>query len=299
MNENFYKNLLESLHDGVCFRDMENRITFWNKGAEELTGYKRVEIVGKSCSDGFLAHMGEDGEGLCHGKHCPAARTALQEKEIAEPAYIRHKEGHRIPVFLRARPIRDAAGKVIGSVEVISDNTAFLRARRRAEDYARMALTDTLTEVHNRRHIESVLKVRLDEFHNYGLGFGILFMDANGFKKINDRFGHGAGDQVLRIIGRTLAANIRPFDTVGRWGGDEFVAIINGVDERQLKQTAERFQALVGGTHWEERGETVKISLSTGATLARHDDTAETLIRRADELMYKSKALSGQPVAVG
>ena len=286
--ETFYKGILDNLYDGIYFVDRERKITYWNKAAERITGFLSREALGRHCYDHILNHINDEGDPLCH-RDCPLATCIETGKPMQTDAYIHHKEGYRMPVSIRVTPILDREGNIIGAAELFSDNSAKALMLQRMEELETMALIDPLTRMANRRYIEMHLHNRLEEMHRYGWTFCVLFVDIDDFKRINDTYGHDAGDKVLRIVGRTLAGNARPFDIFGRWGGEEFVAIIENVSFKNLPMVANRFRLLVENSYLSVGDETIRVSVSVGATVARLDDTVETLLRRADQLMYQSK----------
>ena len=115
-------------------------------------------------------------------------------------------------------------------------------------------------------------------------------IDVDHFKVINDSFGHATGDHALREVAKTLKGTLRPADVVGRWGGDEFIAVVHHVSNEILMHLAERCCAMVAQISFPTSdGIPVSASVSIGGTLALPDDTAETLIKRADRLMYRNK----------
>ena len=110
----FYERLLDSLHDGVYFVNTERTIQYWNKGAELLTGYLASEVVGRSCYDNILAHVNEQGCGLCMNR-CPLAATIADGVRRESEIYLRHKLGHRVPISVRVAPISNEEGRVVGA----------------------------------------------------------------------------------------------------------------------------------------------------------------------------------------
>ena len=123
----------------------------------------------------------------------------------------------------------------------------------RIAQFEKMAYLDTLTGVANRRFTEMTLHSRLDERQRYGWSFGVLFIDVDHFKNVNDQYGHEVGDQVLAMVAKTLSNSVRSFDFVGRWGGEEFLAILANVDAAELHAFANRIRALVEQSHLDGR----------------------------------------------
>ena len=296
--KDFFKDLLDNLSDGVYFVDRERRILYWNRGAERITGYRAEEVVGRFCFDNILMHVSPDGCALCRGL-CPLARTIQDGRARENEVFLHHREGHRVPVLVRISPLRDEDGTMVGAVEVFSDNSSKVAALRKIEELQEVALLDPLTQLGNRRYCEITLADKFAEMARFGWTFGVLFMDLDEFKSVNDRYGHEVGDETLRIIAKTLLANTRTMDFIGRWGGEEFLAVIVNVDEVGLVQIAERFKMLVSQTTIEVEGGAIKVTISTGVTLAGPDDTQDSLMRRADALMYRAKAEGRNRVIIG
>ena len=153
----------------------------------------------------------------------------------------------------------------------------------------------------NRRYTEIKVNVKLQKLSKYAWekDFGLLFVDADDFKKINDEYGHEAGDRALRMIARTFINNIREHDFIGRWGGEEFIAVISDVDRRALFIIAEKLRALVEETQIEYLDKKIKVTVSIGATIAKRSESIGDLITRADALMYYSKHLEKNCVTIG
>ena len=297
MNDDLYRRILDSIHDGVYLVDPDRRITYWNRGAERITGYGADEAVGRRCQDNFLVHVDADGASLCRDG-CPLAWTMGDGRPREAEVFLQHKDGHRVPVSVRASPIRDAAGRVEGAVEIFSDNSRVAAAADLVEELRGLALLDPLTEVGNRRFVEQQLKARLDELDRYGWPVGVLFADVDLFKKVNDRHGHATGDRVLRMVARTLENGVRSFDVVGRWGGEEFVLLIVNVDVGHLRAVAEKLRRLVEGSGFSEGQESIRVTVSVGGVMAVPGETAEAVVARADRLMYASKAAGRNRVTV-
>jgi len=284
-----YLRILDSLNDGVYFVDRHRQITYWNQGAESLSGYSREEIVGTHCSDNTLVHVDEQGVNLCVNG-CPLSKAMVDGRECEAEAFLHHKDGHRLRVSVKAIPVFDEDGEVIGAVEVFKDLTHQEALQKKMEQLEEMALLDPLTRLANRRHVEASLQRRLEEFTRYGWNFGVLFIDVDHFKSINDEYGHDVGDKVLKLVSLTLQNSLRPFDFLGRWGGEEFVALVVNVNEKQLVHIAERARRLLEQSQIQVADKRIQVTVSIGATMAERADNMGDLVKRADQLMYRAKS---------
>ena len=150
-------------------------------------------------------------------------------------------------------------------------------------------MLDPLTRLANRTYIENEIDCRINEFRKFAVPFGIIFLDIDHFKGVNDTYGHLVGDSVLRLIANTLSANCRPFDLFGRFGGEEFIGIIRNTTEEHLISTAQRLRILTAASSLPYKEGQISVTISIGATMARGDDTRDSIIERADSLMYRSK----------
>jgi diguanylate cyclase (GGDEF)-like protein/PAS domain S-box-containing protein len=286
--DGFFRGILDSLHDGVYFVDVNKRITYWNKGAERITGYKSSEAVGICCSDNLLVHIDDKGSNLCQGG-CPLAQTLVDGHVRETEAYLQHKDGHRLPVFIRVSPLRDSEGRIVGAVETFSDNSSKTALLHRIDELQKESLVDSLTGLANRRCIDMKLRSRIDEMQRYGWPCGLIFLDIDNFKIVNDTHGHNVGDRVLKMVARTLSSNLRSHDLLGRYGGEEFVAIITNVTMSKLYSFANRLRLLVEKSSLDIEYSSLRVTVSIGATVVRPEDTVETAISRADLFMYNSK----------
>jgi diguanylate cyclase (GGDEF)-like protein/PAS domain S-box-containing protein len=297
--QDFFKNIIDNLYDGVYFVDRDRRITYWNKGAERISGYTDKQVIGRRCRDNLLNHVTANGVQLCQD-HCPLAAVMEDGKPREAEVYLHHADGYRVPVMVRATALRDGEGRIIGAVESFSNNETVINARRRLQDLHQIAHTDSLTRIGNRPHMERRIRAAIVEFEDSQSRAGLLFMDIDHFKKINDTHGHDAGDLALRMVANTFRLALRSTDTIGRWGGEEFVAILHDISSVDaLQAAAEKVRFLVETSRLDFGGHSLTVTASIGATLLNSNDTPETLIHRADGLMYRSKQAGGNRVTVG
>jgi len=213
---------------------------------------------------------------------------------------LHHAEGYRVPVLIRAVPLRNEDGEIIGAVESFYNNESVLTTRRKLVEMRHAVLIDPLTGINNRLHLEGRLRAVIAESEHTKVGVGLLFIDVDHFKHFNDSYGHEIGDRVLRMVANNLRHNLRTNDTIGRWAGDEFVVILSDVrDKQHLRSIASKLKKLVEYSRLDLEDKSLFVTVSVGGTLLLPDDTPESFIRRADELMYSSKKLGRNYVVVG
>jgi len=294
----FYKRLFDQLHDGVYFVDRKRRITYWNAAAERVTGFARDEVVGSYCFDNILRHVDRAGTELClHG--CPLHSTIGDGRAREADVFLHHKNGHRVAVHVRVTPMQDEAGNVIGAGEIFSEKGARTDVERRLSELRRQLLVDQLTQLANRQYAERTIRTHLFEMRNGGPTFGVLFMDVDHFKSFNDNYGHEVGDRALKTVANTLVGCVRPTDVVARWGGEEFVGVFDEVDGAALETVCQKLLVVVRNSDVLAADMRLRVTISIGATLARPDEDSELLVRRADELMYRSKSGGRNRATIG
>jgi diguanylate cyclase (GGDEF)-like protein len=240
---------------------------------------------------------------LCR-QGCPLT-AVLEGSEVENhEMYVRCRDGSRRPVAVTATPVRDEDGRIVGAVEVFRDNREKLAVEEERERALRLACLDALTGVANRRRMERTLENYLAEGYVARAPGVLLLLDVDHFKKVNDTCGHEAGDAVLRTVARTLEGCVRVGDTVGRWGGEEFVVLLAATTREQGKEIAERLRCQVertvtrvGEQEMGERGigergigeRGIVVTCSVGGAVIEDGDTVRTLVRRSDEQMYRAK----------
>ena len=290
LDKNSYARIIDNLHDGLYFVDKNRVITYWNKAAERISGFTGIEVIGKSCANCILTHVDGLGRSLCLGL-CPLAATIADGVDREAEVYLHHKNGHRVPVLIRVSTLKDPTGNIIGGIELFTDVSNIHANSLRVLELEKLALLDNLTQLANRRYIERELQVRIEEYKRREIPFGVLFIDIDHFKNVNDIHGHDAGDSALCFVGQTLISNSRPFDLYGRWGGDEFLAIIRNVSTDDLVELGERLRVLVEHSYIVHDGIELQVTVSIGATSIKDNDSIRRLIKRADTLLYQSKEI--------
>ncbi len=294
------ESVLGQLQEGVYVVDRDRTIVYWNAGAERITGFSAEEVVGRRCPDDVPRHVDDTGRELCN-TGCPILRPLADGHHATVQAYLHHKRGHRVPVSASGYAIRDTGDSIIGAIQIFSDATPVRILEEQVERLSQMAFLDDLTRLPNRRYAQMRLEAMLSEFARYAITFGVLMLDIDRFKNLNDAHGHKTGDQVLAMVGETLARSVRPSDVVARWGGEEFLVLAPHADAIGLRGCAERCRLLVesSGLRTGPEAPYLVATVSIGGTVVAGGDTAEALVARADKLMYRSKAEGRNRVTVG
>lgn len=164
-----------------------------------------------------------------------------------------------------------------------------LRLKARIAELERLVVRDTLTPLFNRRHFMDVLDRWCWRAHRYGGNYGLLFIDVDNLKTVNDSHGHPAGDAMLVAIAEALLSAVRRSDIVARIGGDEFAILLDNIPEGQLQDKAEKIVKTVGRLSVKHDKQSLKPSISAGHTMLEPGVPAVELLLRADRAMYNAK----------
>ncbi|RZM78395.1 GGDEF domain-containing protein [Pseudoalteromonas rubra] len=276
---------LSSIGDGVICCDVDSRVIFMNPVAEAVLALLTEEVKGQPISEVMpLYHEGsdrpiEDQMAVC--------MRSQQTVSLPDSTCFRNHLGLEFAIDDSCSPVYNNAGKVIGAVMIFQDVTES-RALKRKMNH--LAHHDALTGLPNRLLLQDRLiqacKRALRNRHQ----FAVVFMDLNKFKKINDSLGHDFGDLLLKQIAHRLTDAIRACDTVSRMGGDEFVLLLDAIeDKRHVGSVIKKVLDRVCG-QYEIKGVEVQATLSAGVALYPDDgDNAEVLMKRADSAMYRAK----------
>ena len=300
--------ILDSLNTAVFYVDSDLRIRRWNKAARELTGYDDKDLLGRSCKGNLLCNIEKTSEPLCNNG-CPL-KAAIQDgvsKEVL--AFVRNnKTGNRIPVKAETKPVY-IGGNIAGALAVLSksessgETAGTTEYRKNKNDLidslTKIALTDKLTGLYNRRYFEGEVNVKLTEMQSDKSQYGVLFLDIDNFSNFNNTYGHDMGDAVLIEISNAIMGNIRKSDVFCRWGGEEFVGIFNVDSPQGLISLGNKILKSVRDVRVKHNGGELCITASVGITGARPGDTVDGVIQRADKLMYDSKTAGKDRYTIG
>ena len=266
-----------------CLYDPDWTMKFVSQGCTKLTGYEPDELVNNRVTS-YAALVSD----ASNQQLFEQVRVALEKEESFSLEYeVTRKDGSRIWVWERGRGVQEDDGSLHleGIILDISDRKVL------ETELEQMATRDPLTGLLNRREMSRVLDEELQRARRYQRPMAVLWVDFDHFKDVNDTYGHAAGDSVLRSISRLLLGSVRSVDSIGRFGGEEFVIVLPEMDLEEAQETAERLRRKVA----EEpqplgNGEAVPLTISVGvAVYPDHGQTASTLCAAADKAMYLAK----------
>lgn len=282
-----YTKILNGISEGVYFVDINRKISFWNRAAEDITGYLSKEIINRYCCDNILNHVDEKGNKLCISG-CPLLDTMNDGKPREQKVYLRHKNGFRIPVIIKVISIYEK-GKIIGAVETFTDVSPNKMLLQSNNDLMENIFKDDLTKLANRKYLNIHLNSVMLKYKKLKIPFGLMFLDIDFFKKINDNYGHNIGDDILKMVAKVFNNSCRDNDIIGRWGGEEFIGVFENIDEKKIIEIADRIRMLIENSEIEIDNKKIKVTISIGISLIKDDETIESLIKRADDGVYLAK----------
>ena len=279
---------LAALDEGVVVFQRDRGVVDANAAASAILGLPREDLLGLAADDSGWRCVREDGSPWPPETLPVAATFASGDGESRVVVGLARDDGEQW-LSCTTAPLRDAAGAVEYVIATFSDVTAERAASQRM---AWRALHDELTGLANRALLYDRLEGSLAAADVEGGGpYAVLFCDLDGFKAVNDRFGHSVGDALLVSAATRLAAVMREHDMVARWGGDEFVVLADGLDGAPVLEFAERLRSAVANPFEliddEGRPITVNVTLSVGVAMA--GSSAPTVLRLADLALYEAK----------
>lgn len=277
-----FKTTLICIGDGVISTDTQGQVVIMNKIAEQLTGWTQSEALGQPIEAVFPIID----EFTRARRDNPVANVLATEAiiELLNHTLLISKDGTERPIEDSAAPIHDEHGHLSGVVLVFRD---FTEKKKSHDAIEYLSFHDYLTGLYNRRFYEEEL-ARLDTRRRWPLT--IVMGDVNGLKLINDSFGHGTGDQLLKKTAVAIRNGCRADDIIARIGGDEFVILLPETDASEAAQLIKRIKNLLKKEHIEG----MEISVSFGSeTKNSADDDIEAVIKKAEDEMYHNKLFEG------
>ncbi len=277
---------LNSIGDAVLTTNLAGDVTYLNQVAEQMTGWSREEAVGRQLSEVFRIVDGVTREATPN----PAQRAISENRTVglAADSILLRGDGGESAIEDSAAPIHNRDGQVAGAVIVFHDVS---ESRAIAQKMAYLAQHDFLTGLPNRALLTERLSRAIGQARRHDKRVGLLFVDLDYFKHINDSLGHALGDLLLQRVAERLIACVRDTDTVCRQGGDEFVILLAEIEQAtDAAPIADKLLAAVAESCL-IAGHELHVSLSVGISIFPDDgQDADTVMKNADTAMYHAKA---------
>jgi len=267
---------VEQTDDLIRIVEPSGKISFINDSFIAHTGYTRRELIG------------QDSKILKSGEHDKAFFSELWKTLLAGDVFRcqfinRKKDGNIYYEEATITPILDERQRVQNFVVTGKDVTERIELEK---ELKRKATTDELTGLYNRHKGNEILDIEVQRSQRYENAFSVIFFDIDYFKKVNDQYGHDVGDSVLMEIAQLVKLHTRKSDAIIRWGGEEFIIIALNLDQEQAETFSEKLRQTIELYQFEVVG---KVTVSIGIASFGQDDTKESLVKRADEALYRAK----------
>jgi diguanylate cyclase (GGDEF)-like protein/PAS domain S-box-containing protein len=283
------RGILESLPAGLCVVDLEKKIVLWSDGAERITGRLRHEVIGHSCISETLLHCDQPSCEFCR-EDCPVARAMKTSQSAEAEGFLHHKAGHEIPVRVRAVPVHNQHGSIVGAVETFEELQPAADSNEPRENTALPGCIDEVTNVASHARMQSHLRETLAAFVAFQVPFGVLGIQLEGLQHFRASLGPEAASSLLRVVARSLEGALWKTDFVGRWADDQFLVILNSCREEALPPVRDRLRRLLSGDGIEWWGERRSLPVSIGHATAWADDTVEALMERVQKSLETASA---------
>ena len=271
--------IVESSRDAIIGVGLDGAIVSWNTGAERLFGYPAGDMIGRGLEVLWPSEQAADHRELVSWI---AAGSPVDDFETVSQC----RDGRRLDVALTLSPTHDGAGTLTSASVIMRD----ISERKQLEaQLTRQAFHDALTGLANRALFRDRVQHALAGASRHPTGVGVLFLDLDGFKTVNDSLGHASGDHLLLAVSQRLLSCVRPGDTVARLGGDEFAVLVDEASESVATAAATRILTALDEPVTID-GRAVGVSASIGVVLGDIGDDADELLKRADTAMYAAKA---------
>ncbi len=290
MNE--FSQIFETINFGLIILDTELKVTHWNHWMARHSGIDAKQIIGNSLFDFF--------PGINSPRFIRNSNAVLS---FGNFSFFSQKLHHFLFPFkpvgsfqssmfeqmqqnCTMGPLRNDDNQISGIFLIVQDVTELASYEQKL---VQMNIKDGLTGVYNRRFLQTRLNEEYQRFKRYGTKLSIVMIDIDFFKKVNDNYGHQCGDAVLIAVSSKIAESIRKTDYLARYGGEEFCCLLPETDLARAVINAERFRQLVEEQVTSCQETKIKVTISLGVSELTTEDTAEALLKRADQALYQAK----------
>ncbi len=282
-----YRTIADSHFDGLFSANRERLITYWNKGAELLSGFSAGEVIGRMRSHELLTSTQAPMRRQEYPDSIPVANPSATSATSA--TFLQHKCGSRIEIASRSYPIISAAGEFLGDHEVFTAIDTPHPFQQHRHELLKLSYLDILTQLANRSYIEQALRAHIQEFNTYALPFGVLLIEIDNFQHYIDAYPTPTANDILAFAARNFSAHAQPFDLYSRLEEGTFLGIIKNVSEIGLTLYCQELKRRIEQSYIICNNHCLAVRLNISGTLVRATDTAESMISRCHELLELSQ----------
>jgi diguanylate cyclase (GGDEF)-like protein/PAS domain S-box-containing protein len=290
----FVERLLEQMYDAVVFVDRSRKVIHWNPGAERLTGISSDGVGERHWAPSLLTMCDARGREL-RDEECPVALAMESGSQSLERMDILGRQGRRVAVDVHVLPVVARDGTTHGAAVILHDASPEASLEQRCQNLQDRATKDPLTQLANRAEFDRAHEIFVAAHLEQRLPCALIICDIDHFKKINDVYGHQAGDDAIRTFAQLLRTSCRPGDLVARYGGEEFVMLCADCNNATATHRAELLRRAICELAQPALG-SKNITVSFGVTEIQPGDTPETMLRRADRALLEAKQLGRNTV---
>lgn len=287
--------ILNDLPFGCYILSPGQMVLFWNREASRLIGYAPEEVIGKRCAQLPFSCSFVSGEAI-PAPSCPAIVACRSKQVNTMKMFMRKKNGDNLLIRNTMIPLKGENGDVSEMMSLFIPVTEDPYDEDIMRDIYEVATRDSVTCLPGRKYMESYISEELERYKRTGHPFAVMYADVDHFHDVNNLYGHSAGDDLLKEFGLSLHTYGRRTDRFCRWGGDEFVGVLQLKSEEDIGGLSRRFLQLSKNTEIVADGRRISCMASIGITVVREDDDLESVIARADKYMFLAKEEKGDRV---
>lgn len=283
----YHHRMLEAMSDAAIYVDYDSRVLIWNRAAEKLTGLSSTSVLHQTLTSQMVGLRDGQG-GVILDENCPLVQISRLQTATTLRMQLVPADGRTLPVALNALPVFSGSREYCGAIFMIRDASVQASLEERVQCLHEIATTDTLTQVSNRAELNRYLPEFVANHLTTSEPGSLIICDIDFFKRINDTYGHPAGDEALVTFANVLKQLAREGDMVARYGGEEFVLLCANCDNAAATHRAEEIRRMIEATPVAALRNNC-MTASFGVTEIQRGDVAETLLARADRALLLAK----------
>lgn len=286
--------VLEGLPTGLYIVDKDSKVVLWNAAAEKITGYLRHEVLGRCRQDEIFA---PGGRRITPEKPAFAYQEAIEEGNPSEATVLlKHKTGQQILVRVRASPIRDGEGNILGAVETFDERGMPPHGQRREDRMAAADLHSDVTGLPNREYMVLMVGEHLALFSRQQIPFGLLCFQVHELDRFRASYGRAAGENILKVVARTLENSLSAVDVIGHWSESRFLALLPDCGAN-IEKVGDRVSRIVNHAGIQWWGDHLSVTVTWAGALVQAGDTLESLSERLQRALTLGEAVGASCMA--